>query len=92
MSTDQDLFPADLALKFYASSAGKSYCPANGTEANLWMDRWCGKCAKDSQKSPCQILGWVIVCEKNDSGYPKELQYSSKGQPICTAFERRLKT
>jgi hypothetical protein len=42
---------------------------------------------KQSEINPCTIADLAYWCEIDDPKYPVEWQYSSEGQPMCTAFE-----
>jgi hypothetical protein len=63
---------------------GKPYMPANGTEGDIFMGRWCRRCTKDSDDLNiyCPILNSAICAEQ-----PDEWQYIDN-KPICTAFEQ----
>lgn len=91
MST-QDLFPDSLADRLKARQ-GEPYRPSNGTEGEMFMDRWCHQCKRDADDAnPCELPGLAMLFDLGDPDYPKEWQYSPDGQPKCTAFERREAT
>lgn len=87
----QDLFPAALAERL-KSRVTERYRPSNGTEGEMFQERWCHDCTKDrsdndSEKS-CEILLKSFCFDIDDPQYPNEWQYGADGQPKCTAFER----
>lgn len=87
---DKRLFSSDLAQSL-KSRKGQKYRPSNGTEGCMFMEAWCEQCQKDTyQETPadfgCEILARTMAFDINDEEYPAEWQYSSDGQPICTAF------
>lgn len=76
----------------------KLYRPGNGTEGEVFMDRWCRHCARDLAMSEgkdmeecdddemCKIIGNTMAFDIGDPEYPNEWQYDHKGMPVCTAF------
>jgi hypothetical protein len=76
--------------------AGGPYRPANGTEGQLFMERYCYQCRKDDGGRPdgdsCEILCNALAFDPDDPEYPAEWQYTDRGQPTCTAFEAREET
>ena len=65
------------------------YRPSNGTEGDMFMSKFCDKCAKcnmhDDDKDPCKILGASMMYNISDPEYPKEWIEDENG-PKCTAF------
>lgn len=82
----QDLFPKRLS-SILKLRAGEKYRPSNGTEGEMFMERWCYDCKKD-ENHDCPILGSTFFLDVEDPGYPTEWQYGPDGQPKCTAFVR----
>lgn len=94
-----ELFMPEDAAKYFAKSAGKPYRPSNGTEGDMFQARWCDRCTRDAafrqawdmDETPaddgCEILANTMCFATDDPEYPREWQYSTKGQPLCTAFE-----
>jgi hypothetical protein len=87
------LYPDDLAERFKAR-AGEKYRPSNGTEGEIFIEAWCGRCKHDAefQANPdsadgCQIVAATFCFDVPDPKYPPEWQYDADGQPKCTAFE-----
>jgi hypothetical protein len=60
------------------------YMPSNGAEGELFMFRWCGKCALDLVKSSCEIQTTALCGEQ-----PPEWIYVDE-KPACTAFKKRV--
>lgn len=88
------LFHPEDAEKFFAKSAGKPYRPSNGSEGDLFQGLWCAGCQRDAafrndpdNNDGCAIVANTMAYDREDSEYPREWQYSSRGQPICTAFQ-----
>ena len=68
----------------------QKYRPSNGTEGEMFMGKWCGKCERERAfaedgADPCQILGAVIGYSVDDPEYPGEWVHDESG-PRCTAF------
>ncbi len=80
----QDLFPDDLADRL-KDRARTAYRPSNGTEGEMFMERWCHECLKEPD---CDIPSLAMLFDIEDLEYPGEWQYGANGQPKCTAFER----
>jgi hypothetical protein len=88
---DRDLFTAEDAER-RKYRAGKPYRPSNGTEGEMFMERYCYHCRKDEHETggdSCEILCNAFVFDLADPEYPPEWQYTDRGQPTCTAFEAR---
>lgn len=91
------IYPVEWA-EMTKERAGQKYQPSNGTEGCLFMDQWCGKCARDKTMSEgkdfdecaddetCSIIANTMVFSVDDEEYPSEWQYGADGQPCCTAF------
>jgi hypothetical protein len=82
----QDLFPASFAERLKAR-AGQKYRPSNGTEGEMFQERWCYDCTKDTDQN-CSILLRAFWADIDEPEYPAEWQYGPDGQPRCTAFHR----
>lgn len=90
----RDLFVAEDAERFFKTSAGRPYQPSNGSEGELFMRLWCSDCQADAafradpnRAGGCPIVGDTMCMSVRDPDYPREWQYSERGQPICTAFQ-----
>lgn len=73
----------------------KLYRPSNGTEGEIFIGRWCGRCEKerayregryDDPDLACDIQTWTMALAISDPNYPREWQYDAGGNPCCTAF------
>ena len=67
------------------------YRPSNGTEGEIFRDRWCDRCEKDVH-GDCQIYVRTLVYDTADAKYPVEWRRpadddSWPGRAECTAFE-----
>ena len=60
--------------------SGKPYRPSNGTEGDYFEAAWCDDCTK---QDGCPIWMAMLMNDKNDPGYPKEVQYNQEGHPVC---------
>jgi hypothetical protein len=87
MREDQKLFPRSLADR-YKESGKEKYRPSNGTEGEMFQERWCHQCTKDTEGDPCNILTSAFFFDLDDPEYPCEWTFSPEGQPMCTAFQR----
>ena len=69
------------------------YRPANGTEGEIFMEKFCYRCEKyggdGTDLPPCPIQGNVLTFSVHDPKYPKEWCYDANGKPQCTAFEAK---
>lgn len=81
------LYTADLAAAIKAGG-DKHYRPSNGSEGDMFMERWCEYCEKDA-KQGCPILAASFSYDADEPEYPEELTFDANGQPCCTAFEKR---
>ena len=71
----------------YPHLADEPYRPANGTEGEMFHERFCYRCRRgQDEDNPCPILGATLVFSVVDAGYPKEWKYDNDGRPTCTAF------
>lgn len=61
----------------------EKYKPANGTEGDIFMSRWCDGCSKQED---CMIPHITIFIDEDDAEYPQQWIYEND-VPICTAFE-----
>ena len=81
------MYTQDLADEL-KTLAGEKWRPCNGTEGELFIDSWCGRCVRDVNHD-CPILAATMAFDVSDERYPAEWQYSESGQPKCVAFEKR---
>jgi len=71
------------------------YRPSNGTEGEIFMERFCYRCTKlsvDDDSKDCDILTRSFWYAIGDPEYPKEwIANDATGlqDPRCTAFEAR---
>ena len=64
---------------------GKPYCPANGTEGEMFAERWCDHC---EHNGGCEIYAAAFFTADPDSpDHPYQWRHGADGQPECTAFE-----
>lgn len=73
------------------------YCPSNGTEGEMFMERFCYRCEKDKdfytsegEQVGCAIILDSMLFERNDPKFPPEwISDDNVGlvNPRCTAFE-----
>lgn len=91
MAETRDLFTDDHATRLKAC-AGKPYQPANGMEGEMFMERFCYRCSKDTldmatgQGEGCEIIANTMLLEVDDPEYPTAWVISERGQPVCTEF------
>ena len=67
------------------------YRPSNGTEGEIFMERWCARCWRDAafradQGDSCPIAAATMAFDIDDPEYPAEWIEDETG-PRCTAFE-----
>lgn len=74
--------------------AGEKYRPSNGTEGDMFAERWCLDCKRSAahrtdpdNADPCPIEMAAFWYDIYDPKYPAEWQYGPDGQPRCTAHE-----
>ena len=66
----------------------KPYRPSNGTEGEIFQEHFCYRCTKDSEASPCDILGRSFWNDLGDPDYPTEwIENDDGSNPRCTAFD-----
>ncbi len=67
----------------------EKYRPANGTEGDVFMERFCFQCKNDDypEGDGCRILANTFAFDVDDERYPSEWIYDKDGKPVCTAFE-----
>ena len=71
--------------------AGKPYRPSNGTEGEVFQERFCEQCIHDDYDNAkyCEILSRSMAFGVDEPDYPEEWTHDSEGRPMCTAFEKR---
>ena len=85
------LFPTILAMR-YREMAGQQYRPSNGTEGAVFIDSWCGHCARDKamrEGAPLEECDDREVCPiiaRSFAGEATEWVYGTDGQPRCTEY------
>ena len=67
--------------------AGKPYRPSNGTEGEVFFDKYCGSCKKNSVPEGCKIQLRTMAFDVDEPEYPREWIYDKDGYAVCTAFE-----
>lgn len=67
--------------------AGELYQPSNGCEGEMFMERFCYRCKKETPDSPCEIIALSMCYEPKDEEYPRAWKYDGEGCPTCTEFE-----
>ena len=86
----------NLLTPFHATlvkeSGGGLYQPSNGEEGGMFQALWCEDCVHDAAfrqhgAGGCKILSKTMFLRPSDPDYPPEWNYSTEGQPQCTAFE-----
>lgn len=73
------------------------YQPANGTEGEWFIGKWCCQCERDKSLSEglpieecdddqkCDIVFRSMTYNKDEPEYPNEWRIQN-GRPVCTAF------
>jgi hypothetical protein len=91
------IYPDSLAAML-KKRAGEKYRPSNGTEGEIFITSWCGKCQRDKamregfdidecdDNERCDIIANTFAYDVEDPEYPIEWQYDKDGQPCCTAY------
>ena len=87
---DRRLFTDAHAARLALSAVGQRYRPSNGTEGEMFYDRWCAACRHDINDD-CPIFAATLIYDCDDPGYPDAWQYGADGQPLCTMFEDKDK-
>jgi len=76
----------------------KPYRPSNGTEGDMFEDRFCNRCKREAKyrrtgdgADGCKIATAVFIYDVDDPKYPKEWVVNKWGDPYgrtsrCTAF------
>lgn len=82
----------DEMAKRMQDRVGELYQPANGTEGEMFMSRFCHRCIHDNLdmetfEGGCDILLRTMAFGTDDEDYPREWVIATDGQPKCTAFE-----
>lgn len=68
----------------------KPYRPSNGTEGEMFMERFCDRCAIDGEHPQgCEILAASFAFDPRDERYPKEWVRGADGWGTCTAFNEK---
>jgi hypothetical protein len=93
MSHTPPLFTRDMAEREASNVRAmgeRAYRPSNGTEGDMFMERWCFRCTKDDAEHEryCPIIARSMAHEVGEDGYPGQWIIGDDGQPRCTAFER----
>jgi hypothetical protein len=69
------------------------YRPANGSEGDWFMGKFCEKCSHFSSEGFCQIIDASMAFEIEDEDYPKEwIQDDDYKNPRCTKFSKKGET
>ena len=81
----------DKLAEAIKASGDTHYRPSNGTEGEMFRERWCEQCKRDAafrdgSGNGCEILTNSLIRDVDDPAYPPEWTYD-EGQPCCTAFE-----
>lgn len=82
----------EVFLRMLDAAEGiEAYRPSNGTEGEMFMSRWCARCAKDNLnpdtgEGGCEIIANAFAFDIADAEYPREWRYVD-GEPVCAAFE-----
>lgn len=78
-----------VAKKMAENNVGKKFRPSGSGEGMMFLDLWCGRCAKDKGLGMgCEIADATAIYTIMDEHYPIEWQFGKSGHPICTAFEQ----
>lgn len=69
------------------------YRPSNGTEGEMFYERWCANCERERGKK-CRILTLTFALDIDDPHYPKQWVCDTdvpylESNPRCTAFTER---
>lgn len=75
------IYPAELAARM---TPGAPYRPSNGTEGEVFYERWCAGCAL-FEEGDCDIYLGSLLLGIGHEDYPPELVYDERGQPSCSA-------
>jgi hypothetical protein len=69
--------------------AGNKYRPSNGTDGDIFIERFCNHCRKDAVCEGCEIQLRTMAFDIDEPEYPTEWVYDADGKPTCTDFESR---
>lgn len=77
------------------SRAHKPYRPSNGTEGQMFEDRFCCHCRKfvdeeadEDEAAGCRLPDLAMLYEISDPKYPKQWVFDADGRPTCKEFEQ----
>ena len=62
------------------------YQPSNGTEGEIFMERFCNRCHHESGDRECKLIALTMAFKTDDPEYPTEWCYDDDGNPTCTKF------
>ncbi len=65
----------------------KRYRPANSSEGDEFMTRFCDRCSGLDREDGCSILIGSMLHAAGDDACPEEWVYGDDERPTCTAFE-----
>jgi hypothetical protein len=73
------------------SPDAEPYQPSNGSEGDVFAERWCERCVKDDPEAErfCEIRTETFVYDIADPNYPRAWVYRD-GVPTCTEFVPRV--
>jgi hypothetical protein len=89
----EEIMASAFRIMLLAFEGIEPYEPANGTEGECFMEKFCHRCTKDNfdyetgEGQPCEILGNTMLLDAGDAGYPREWRQDGPEGPRCTAFE-----
>lgn len=66
----------------------KLYRPANGAEADGFMEQFCYRCVHDHDDYGCPIKELTFLHEKIEENYPNQWRYE-EDIPLCLGFTVR---
>lgn len=67
----------------------KTYRPANGSEGDWFINKFCCHCKHSDSEGFCPIQDRTMVFDVDDKRYPKEwIAEDGYRNPRCTKFER----
>lgn len=67
--------------------AGKPYRPSNGTEGDIFFDKYCDHCKKCFAPVNCRIQLSTMAFTIDEPEYPKQWIHDKDGFAVCTDFE-----
>ena len=68
------------------------YCPSNGTEGMIFLDKFCDRCQRqpeDPDDGGCEILMRTMIYNVDDDKFPSEWHYDFDEKPTCSKFMER---